>query len=217
MDTSDEQPEILPSVIPVFPLPGALVLPRSHLPLHIFEPRYLAMVRDAMKGNKVIGMIQPHGVQEDGRPALYSVGCAAKIERFEEIQGGRFLIVLRGVSRFRVAEELSVTTPYRQVAADYTSFAYDRRSAVQLPTQLRTQLLAQLEHYIQARSLKADWESIHNADDETLVNAVCMLCPFDEAEKQALVETVSLAERAEAIILLMRFADEASGATDKRH
>lgn len=217
MDTSDEQPEILPSVIPVFPLPGALVLPRSHLPLHIFEPRYLAMVRDAMKGDKVIGMIQPHGVQEDGRPALYSVGCAARIERFEEIQGGRFLIVLRGVSRFRVAEELSVTTPYRQVVADYTGFAYDRRGALQLPTQLRTQLLAQLEHYIQARSLKADWESIHNADDETLVNAVCMLCPFDEAEKQALVETVSLAERAEAVILLMRFADEASGATDKRH
>lgn len=217
MDTSDEQPEILPSVIPVFPLPGALVLPRSHLPLHIFEPRYLAMVRDAMKGDKVIGMIQPHGVQEDGRPALYSVGCAARIERFEEIQGGRFLIVLRGVSRFRVAEELSVTTPYRQVVADYTGFAYDRRGGLQLPTQLRTQLLAQLEHYIQARSLKADWESIHNADDETLVNAVCMLCPFDEAEKQALVETVSLAERAEAVILLMRFADEASGATDKRH
>lgn len=217
METSGEQPETLPGVIPVFPLPGALLLPRAHLPLHIFEPRYLAMVRDAMKGDKVIGMIQPHGMQDDGRPALYSVGCAGKIDRFEEIEGGRLLIVLRGVSRFRVAEELSVSTPYRQVKADYTPFAYDRMSAVQLPSEVRTQLLTQLEHYLQARTLKADWEAIHGADDEMLVNAVCMLCPFDDAEKQALVETVSLAERAEAVILLMRFADEALGSTDKRH
>lgn len=210
-------PESLPGVIPVFPLPGALLLPRSHLPLHIFEPRYLAMVRDAMKGEKVIGMIQPHGMQDDGRPALYSVGCAGKIDRFEEIEGGRFLIVLRGISRFRVTQELSASTPYRQVQADYTPYAHDRMEAGQLPAQVRTELLSHLEHYLQARTLKADWEAIHSADDEMLVNAVCMLCPFDDAEKQALLEAISLGERADAVNLLMRFADEASGATDKRH
>lgn len=216
MDSTGE-PESLPSVIPVFPLPGTLLLPHAHLPLHIFEPRYLAMVRDAMKGDKVIGMIQPHGVQDDGRPALYSVGCAGKIDRYEEIEGGRLLIVLRGVGRFRVAEELSVTTPYRQVQADYTPYAHDRMESVQLPAELRTQLLSQLEQYLQARTLKADWEAIHGADDEMLVSAICMLCPFDDAEKQALLEAVSLSERAEAVILLMRFADEPSGVTDKRH
>lgn len=222
MDTSGEPPESLPpeslpGVIPVFPLPGALLLPRAHLPLHIFEPRYLAMVRDAMKGAKVIGMIQTRGMQDDGRPGLYSVGCAGKIDRFEEIEGGRFLIVLRGVSRFRVAQELSVSTPYRQVQADYTPYAHDRMEAAQLPAQVRTQLLSQLEHYLQARTLKADWEAIHSADDEMLVHAICMLCPFDDAEKQALLEAASLAERAEAVNLLMRFADNAPGATDKRH
>jgi len=211
------EPEALPGVIPVFPLPGGLLLPRAHLPLHIFEPRYLAMVRNAMKGEKIIGMIQPHGLQDDGRPALYSVGCAGKIDRFEEIDGGRVLIALKGTCRFRVTEELTVETPYRQVRADYTPYAHDRIPPAPLPAEVRAQLLTQLEQYLQARTLKADWTAIHTADDEMLVNAICMLCPFEDAEKQALLEAVSLAERAEAVMLLMRFADEASGATDKRH
>lgn len=216
METTGET-ESLPGVIPVFPLPGALLLPRAHLPLHIFEPRYLAMVRDAMKGDKVIGMVQPHGMQDDGRPALYSVGCAGKIEQFEDIEGGRFLIAVKGVSRFRITEELPVATPYRQVRADYTTYAHDRMTPAPLPAQVRTQLLTQLEQYLQAHTLKADWEAIHGADDEMLVNAICMLCPFEDAEKQALLEAVSLAERAEAAVLLMRFAEEQPGLTDKRH
>lgn len=212
-----EEPAALPVVIPVFPLPGALLLPRAHLPLHIFEPRYLAMVRAAMKGEKIIGMIQPHGLQDDGRPALYSVGCAGKIDRFEEIDGGRLLIVLQGVCRFRVASELQTETPYRQVRADYAPYAHDRMTPAPLPAQVRAQLLARLEQYLLARTLKADWTAIHTADDEMLINAICMLCPFDDTEKQALLETASLADRAEALMLLMRFADEQPGTTDKRH
>ena len=209
--------EALPGVIPVFPLPGALLLPRAHLPLHIFEPRYLAMVRDAMKGDRIIGMVQPFGLQEDGRPGLFSVGCAGHIAQFEEVQDGRFLIALKGVCRFRIARELEVDTPYRQVQADYAPYVHDRMPPAPLPSALRAQLLDQLTQYLEARTLKADWESIHHADDEMLVSAICMLCPFEETDKQALLEAASLAERAEAAVLLMRFADQETGATDVRH
>ncbi|MCH8684132.1 LON peptidase substrate-binding domain-containing protein [Pedomonas mirosovicensis] len=209
--------EALPGVIPVFPLPGALLLPRAYLPLHIFEPRYLAMVRDAMKNGKYIGMVQPHGLQDDGRPRLFSVGCLGRISQFEETKDGRFLISLKGVSRFRIVSELQVDTPYRQVEADYTLYADDRIPPAPLPSVLRAQLLDQLGQYLEARTLKADWDSIHGADDEMLVSAICMLCPFTEAEKQALLEAASLTERAEAAILLMRFAGEDTGSTDARH
>jgi len=211
------QADPLPGVIPVFPLPGALLLPRAHLPLHIFEPRYLAMVRDAMKGEKIIGMVQPYGVLDDGRPGLFSVGCAGQIAQCEETEDGRLLIALKGVCRFRIARELAVTTPYRQVQADYAPYVQDRMPAAPLPSTLRGELLDQLVQYLEARTLKADWDSIHNADDEMLVSAICMLCPFGETEKQALLEAASLPERTEAVILLMRFTAGETGPTDVRH
>lgn len=209
--------EKLPGSIPVFPLPGAILLPRAHLPLQIFEPRYVAMVRDVMDSHKMIGMIQPRGSRRGPKPPLFSVGCAGKIDHIEETDDGRYLITLAGISRFRVLSEIKVKTPYRQVEADYEPFKQDREPAHVLPPALRTRLLARLETHLREHGLRADWDAIRNAEDEMLVNAICMLCPFDQTDKQALLETETLTDRAQALILLMRFAHHAVGESEVRH
>lgn len=198
----------LPQRIPVFPLSGALVFPRGRLPIHIFEPRYRAMIRDAMAGDRVIGMIQPrdsHGPAEL-HPRLFDIGGLGRISQCTETDDGRFLIALEGVSRFRITRELDVATPYRQVEADYSPFPEDRLTALPLMPAMRAAIEGGLKAYLDRASLSADWEAVVDSDDETLVNTLAAACPFSTAEKQALLEAADLAERAELLLQIMQLA-----------
>ncbi len=198
MNASYKSSADLPHTIPVFPLPGALLLPRGQLPLNIFEPRYLAMIDDSLRdGHRLIGMIQPdpaHRGTEDA-PALFSVGCVGRITQFAETGDGRFVITLVGLTRFRIAEELVVDTPYRQVRADYSAYAGDWRDNDPLAAAVRADLEGSLRGYLDSQGLSADWDAVASADDESLVNTLTAVCPFDIAEKQALLEAASLRDR----------------------
>jgi hypothetical protein len=199
----------LPAIIPVFPLSGALLLPRGRLPLNIFEPRYLAMVRAALAAERVIGMIQPHDGDSRAKvPLLYGTGCAGRITAFSETDDGRFLITLTGVTRFRVAEELSCVTPYRQVAVDYTPFAHDLETpeAPEGTEVERERLLPALRTYLELNGMAADWQAISDAPSETLINALAMICPFGPSEKQALLEAPGLDDRARVMTALIQMA-----------
>lgn len=193
--------ESLPGVIPVFPLAGALLLPRARMPLNIFESRYLAMIRDALEGEGVIGMIQPSDAAEP--PALFDVGCAGRIESCSETPDGRLLITLAGLCRFKVIEELPATTPYRQIKVDYGPYAGDLLTPLSQAGIDRPALLAALSDYLDSRNLSVDWDAVDDAGDEALVHSLAAVCPFSVAEKQALIETESLFERAETITTLM--------------
>jgi hypothetical protein len=198
--------DALPATLPVFPLTGALLLPRGQLPLNVFEPRYLAMVDAVMSGNRLIGMIQPTVHEEKAlKPALSLVGCAGRVTGYQETDDGRYLLTLTGICRFRIAEELDVTTPYRQARTDYGAFAGDlvMGSESEFP---RDRLLAALKDYLSRRDLKADWSSVMNAPAETLVNALAMLCPFQPAEKQALLEAPGWEERVDTLVALLEMA-----------
>jgi Lon protease-like protein len=206
----------LPAAVPVFPLTGALLLPRGVLPLNIFEPRYLAMVRDAMAAtgaaNRIIGIIQPRA---DGEPPpLYDVGCLGRIGDYRETEDGRILIALTGVSRFRIQAELGRTTLYRQVVADYHGFAADQDEPEPLAAAARAGLEDVLRPYLDAQGLSADWEAVHDADDEALVTTLASVCPFDPVEKQALLEADGLPDRAATLTALMTFA-QGPGASDR--
>jgi uncharacterized protein len=208
----------LAAIVPVFPLEGAVLLPQANLPLNIFEPRYLAMTRDAMASNRLIGIIQP-SAKGGKRPPLYQIGCLGKITSFQETNDGRFIIALTGVSRFRVAEELIVNTPYRQVSADYGAYGQDVDDAPPLPAVLRASLQEVLKRYLDAKGMGADWEAVASADDQALVNGLTMVCPFDPPEKQALLEAPTLQARAELLDGLMTFATlgETGDAPPARH
>jgi Lon protease-like protein len=207
----------LPVAVPVFPLTGALLLPRGMLPLNIFEPRYLAMVRDAMAAtgaaNRIIGIIQPRGAQtgRDDPPTLYEVGCLGRIGDYRETDDGRILIALTGITRFRIAAELARTTLYRQVMADYHDFPEDREDPDPLTAAARAGLEEVLQAYLDAQGLSADWEAVRAADDEALVTTLAGVCPFDPAEKQALLEAEDLPERAATLTALMAFAQGLGG------
>lgn len=196
-------PADLPAAIPVFPLPGALLLPRGQMPLNIFEPRYLEMIDDSLRsGHRLIGMIQPdtaHPGPED-KPNLYKIGCAGRITQFAETGDGRYLIQLTGVCRFRVDHELSVMTAYRQCRAAYEPFADDFIARKGEDDVDRKSLLVALKDFLQANNLKADWEGIEKAPNEALVNALAMMSPYGPAEKQALLEAPDLKTRAEILI-----------------
>ncbi len=166
----------LPAVLPVFPLEGSVLLPRMVLPLNIFEPRYLAMVRDAMAGERLIGIIQPRG--DDEPPPLFDVGGVGRITQFSETGDGRCLIALGGLTRFRVVQELPATTPYRQVRADYAAFAVDWGTPPPLDATSRANLEGTLRTFLDAQGLSADWEAVAGADDENLVNTLAAVCPF---------------------------------------
>ena len=198
---TDVQLETLPPALPVFPLDGAMVLPRGHLPLNIFEPRYLAMVSDAMASHQFIGMVQS---RPDG--TLYDVGGLGRITQYSETSDGRYEIVLAGIMRFSIVQELSVMTAYRQVAPSYSEWLGDLRSPEPLDSTTRKALEMGLQEYLDAQELSADWDSVHKADDETLVNTLAAVCPFDPAEKQALLEADDLARRAATLEALMRFS-----------
>jgi uncharacterized protein len=196
-------PADLPEVIAVFPLEGALLLPRGQLPLNIFEPRYLMMIDDAFaSGRRLIGMIQPdtaHPGRED-KPNLYRIGCAGRVTQLTETGDGRYMIQLTGIARFRLEAELAVATPYRQCRVTYAPFADDFVGHKGEDEVDRESLLKALSDFLKANNLKADWEGIENAPNEALVNALAMMSPYGAAEKQALLEAPDLKRRAEILV-----------------
>lgn len=197
----------LPTTVPIFPLTGVLLLPRGRLPLNIFEPRYLAMVRDALAGQRLIGMVQPLEPNDPAaEPAVFPVGCAGKITSFSETDDGRFLITLTGVSRFRIVDEMPRLTPYRQVVADFDSYREDLTPPTDAEEVNRRRLAPALKSYLELHGLAADWQAIEQAPAETLINALAMICPFSPAEKQALLEAGDIACRAETMIALLEMA-----------
>ena len=205
MNADYRGPIDLPGIIPVFPLPGALLLPRGQMPLNIFEPRYLAMVDDALRdGHRLIGMIQPdpaHSGTAD-RPPLYKTGCVGRITQLAESGDGRYLLELTGISRFRIEEELPVATAYRQARVTFAPFADDfvaRKGEKEVD---RKALLRALADFMKANNLKADWEDIDKAPNEALVNALSMMSPYGPAEKQALLEAPDLKTRAELLVAI---------------
>jgi Lon protease-like protein len=197
----------LPETIPVFPLTGVLLLPRGQLPLNVFEPRYLAMVDAVMSGARIIGVIQPSESEEKAlKPALSPVGCAGRVTSYREADDGRYLITLSGLCRFRVVGEREAGTPFRQVRADYAPFAADLATTEEDGDFPRERLIAALKTYLARRDLKADWQSVVSAPAEQLVNALSMLCPFEPAEKQALLEAQDWGERVAILTALLEMA-----------
>jgi len=205
MNAQYRGPVDLPEVVPVFPLPGALLLPRGQMPLNIFEPRYLAMIDDALRdGHRLIGMIQPDAIHSGSadEPRLFNVGCAGRITQLAESGDGRYLLELTGVARFRVVEELPVKTAYRQCRVTFAPFADDFVARKGESEVNRHALLRALGHFLKANNLKADWEGIDKAPNEALVNALAMMSPYGAAEKQALLEAPDLKTRAEVLIAI---------------
>jgi hypothetical protein len=198
-------PSDLPAVIPVFPLAGALLLPRGQLPLNIFEPRYLAMIDDSLRdGHRLVGMIQPDGVTEAPRlkSALFSTGCVGRITQIAESGDGRYIIELTGVSRFRLESELDVKTDYRQCRVTYAPFADDFIARKGESDVDREGLLRALTDFMAANEMSADWDDIGKAPTEALVNGLSMMSPYGAAEKQALLEAPDLKTRAELLIAI---------------
>ena len=196
-------PGDLPEVIPVFPLPGALLLPRGQMPLNIFEPRYLAMVDDSLRdGHRLIGMIQPDPAhpEPEHKPPLFKVGCAGRITQLAETGDGRYVMHLTGVARFRVEEELDVLTAYRQCSVTYAPFADDFIARKGESAVDRAAVLQALTSFLKANNLKTDWQGVENAPNEALVNALAMMSPYGVAEKQAMLEAPDLKSRAEILI-----------------
>jgi Lon protease-like protein len=194
----------LPAEIAIFPLGGAILFPHAVLPLNIFEPRYLAMVDDALKGERMIGMIQPHGLQPDGeKPDLADVGCLGRITSFQETDDNRYLIALKGIARFRVSRETTGATPYRTVTADWSDYAADLSPDPDSAPKDRHELTAALNAYLERNSLSADWSAIKDAPAHMLINSLSTGCPFTNPEKQALLEARTLQERCNALIALL--------------
>lgn len=210
MSASAQLPVDLPASVPVFPLGGAVLLPGGAMPLNIFEPRYLAMIADAVAGDRMIGIVQPRdvgaGLGEDDAPALYGVGGLGRITEFAETGDGRYLIVLSGMIRFRVGRELEVETPYRQVETDYEPYLADLGDPASITADTRAGVEAALKLYLDANGLSADWDAVAQADDDALVRTLAAVCPFEPVEKQALLEAADLPARADMLVALMRFA-----------
>jgi Lon protease-like protein len=200
----------------IFPLGGALLLPRGFLPLHIFEPRYRALVSDALARDRKIAMIQPQVGQEDpDHPRLFGVGCVGKIEQVEALPDGCFNLILRGLTRFRLLGENDVATPFRQVTGDVESFAADEIEPEPLAHVVRADIEDAARTFVDAHGYDLNWEDLERLDDETLVNGLSQAIPFDLLAKQALLEAVDLAERADLLAELLRFsaAGDEDGAT----
>lgn len=197
----------LPDTIPVFPIPRALLLPRARLPLHIFEPRYLQMLDDALKTrHRLIGMIQPREVPGAAEKRLHAIGCAGRLTGFSETEDGRYMITLSGISRFRVLQEVQGFTPYRRCQVEWAPFARDLGGAETDAGFKRAEFMAGLKRYFEAMDLSTDWGSLKGADEELLINSLSMLCPFAPEDKQALLEAPSLTTRRETLVTLIEFA-----------
>ncbi len=196
----------LPDTLPAFPLPGALLLPRSRLPLHIFEPRYLAMIDDALKTQgRLIAMIQPNPGRAGDEKGLHTIGCAGRITQFSETEDGRYMLTLSGVSRFRLVSEVDGFTPYRKIEVNWDGFEQDRKASERDVAFDRDKFLNLLSKYFTSRDLSADWETLKDADDELLVNSLSMMLEFEPEDKQALLEAPSLSTRRETLVTLIEY------------
>jgi Lon protease-like protein len=189
--------------VPIFPLPGAILFPRSQLPLHIFEPRYREMVRDAVEGAGRIGMIQPHRLDDDNQAPLYHVGCVGELVGLEELEDGRFNIVLLGSNRFRLLKEAEVDASYRCAEVDIEAFNDEEPQPLSLGQ--RAEVEREARRLGDAMGLAVDWSAVNRLDDEMLVNAIAQVAPFDVGAKQALLEQSGLADRADLLVQLMQF------------
>jgi uncharacterized protein len=208
--------------VPIFPLAGALLFPRSQLPLHIFEPRYRAMIRDALASDRLIAMVQPRpvlgefaeglGGREQDTLSLFDIGCIGRISACDELDDGRFNIVLEGLSRFRIAREAEVTTPYRQVDADRDGFEEDADAVLGIAQ--RAEVEREARAYADSLGYLVDWDSIARLDDEMLVNGISQIAPLDVGSKQALLEAPDLAMRADLLVQFMQFQRMAPGGAD---
>ena len=200
----------LPATIPVFPLSGVLLLPRSQLPLNIFEPRYLQMVDDTLRGTRIIGLIQPDEEKTPaaraGRPDLMQVGCAGRLTSYTETPDGRLVITLTGIARFRVTSELEAMTPYRQCVVDFEEFADDLTPELGTEKVSRERLLEVLKEYLDTNGLQADWRTIKVSTNETLVYSLSLISPYGPREKQALLEAKTLEDRNQMLIALTEVA-----------
>ena len=205
----------LPAELPVFPLSGALLLPHGKLPLNIFEPRYKALVEDALADQRLFGMIQTDAMQPerpDG-PALYNVGCLGRLSSFSETEDGRYLIALTGLIRFRVLGEATGRRGYRRLNVSYAGFEGDiDPPPEQLPQ--RAKLLAALRLYFSANGFDANWDAIEGMDDSDLVVTLCMVCPFEPLEKQALLESPDAGVRADTLVTLLQMGAHGGVAGD---
>jgi len=197
--------------VPIFPLAGAILFPRSQLPLHIFEPRYREMIKDAMAGGGRIGMIQPLRPDED-RPALYPVGCVGELVGIEELDDGRFNIVLHGSNRFRLVAEVDLGTPYRHADIDIAAFDDDEPPALEM--MVRAEVEREARRLGDALGLSVDWDAVGRLDDEMLINAIAQVAPFDFGAKQALLEQETLSGRADLLVQLMQFQRMTPGGAD---
>ncbi len=195
--------EELPRIIPIFPLSGALLLPQGKLPLNIFEPRYLQMTQDAIAAERVIGMIQPENNEEP--PAIFGTGCMGRITSFSETDDGRLLIILSGMCRFNIIEELPLVNGYRRVVADCHRYRNDLSTdhEAEIP---RERLLEALRGYLVLKHVDANWEAIEKTDDLNLVTSLAMMCPFEASEKQALLEADAVSDRADIMVTLLEMA-----------
>ena len=197
----------LPDTLSVFPLPGALVLPRARLPLHIFEPRYLAMIEACLATrHRLIGMVQPSAQPGNKAPRLHSIGCAGRLTGFSETEDGRYLITLTGISRFRMLRETTEATPFRTVEVSWEGFERDLGAAEADGGFCRDAFFRQLGRFFAHHRLSTDWETLRDAEDELLINSLAMLLEFDPEDKQALLEAPCLATRRETLVTLIEFA-----------
>jgi len=203
-------PSALPEVLPLFPLSGVLLLPRAKLPLNVFEPRYMAMIDDALaQPGRLIGIIQPHAreFQNIPSPPLYKVGCAGRISSFNETEDSRFMITLTGLCRFEMLGELPPDRAYRRAQIDWTRYAVDLNEEEERDGLInRDKLLEILQIYFRQESIDADWRSVENTPDEALISSLSMICPFEVNERQALLEAPDLASRADLLMALLEMA-----------
>jgi Lon protease-like protein len=196
--------------VPIFPLAGALLFPRTQLPLHIFEPRYRAMVRDALAGEKLIAMVQPRDSNEP--PAVFNIGCLGRIVGSEELDDGRYNIVLQGMHRIRIAQEAQVQTPYRQVDAESAPFLLEEEEPLAIAQ--RADLERECRRFADALGYAVDWQAVAQLDDQMLVNGVAQIVPLELGAKQALLEATGLTARADLLVQLMQFQRMAPGGPD---
>ncbi len=196
----------LPTRIAVFPLPGVLLLPGGHLPLNIFEPRYLQMTDDALATSRLIGMIQPANPTDRAhQPEIYPTGCAGRLVAYKETDDGRYLITLRGVCRFTIREELSERHLFREVVPDWTAFAADLEAPADSGVD-RDRLLKLLKPFFDLHGIKGDWDTLNGVSSATLVTSLAMMCPLEPRDKQALLEVETLQQRSEMLAALLEMA-----------
>lgn len=208
----------LPEVVPIFPLPGVLLLPRAQLPLHIFEPRYRAMIRDVLDGDSMLAMVQPtdETARDPANPPVYAIACAGQVTAARKSEDGRYYLNLTGICRFRIVRELPLKDGYRRAVTDFGAFGHDLDE--ETADIDRDRLIAALTGFLTARGLGADWSAVASLRPEALVSTLAMACPFGPGEKQAILECADLTERAYVLTTLLEMAAlRADGGGTARH